>query len=137
MLLLIPSITFHSVNAMCMSNSDWPSAPCYGCAMCTPSIEKQREDWASYYQYKGAVWMEMMKTKMESAIKNDTLQDWVSYNQSNYDVWRYYYLNNQAPLFGNSSPVPEFPFALPMLLVGITSLIVLYKIRFKDSIQTT
>lgn len=29
---------------------------------------------------------------------------------------------------------PEFPFALPMLLVGITSLILLYRIKFKTSI---
>ena len=129
MLLLISPMIFHSVNAICMPNSDWPSAPCYGCAMCTPSIEKQREDWTPYYQYKGAIWMEMMKTKMESAIKNDTLQDWVSYNQSNYDVWRYYYLNDQAPLFTDST-VPEFPFAIPVLLMGVTSLIIFYRLKF-------
>jgi len=109
-----------------MPTPDWPDAPCYGCAMCTPSMEKQREDWAPYYQYKGVVWMEMMKTQMIEAMKNGTLEDWVTGNQSNYDAWNYYYLNNQAPFFrssvsGLNDEHPYFPPPLQQLTTGIVS----------------
>jgi len=30
-----------------------------------------------------------------------------------------------------SSPIPEFPFAIPILLVSITSLIVFYRMKFR------
>ncbi|MDE2588557.1 MAG: hypothetical protein KGL95_02670, partial [Patescibacteria group bacterium] len=32
----------------------------------------------------------------------------------------------------NTMPVPEFPFAVPILLIGITSLVGFYKIRFRN-----
>lgn len=85
-----------------MPNPDWPGAPCYGCAMCTPSMEKQREDWTPYYDYKGAAWMNMMKDQMIEAMRNGTLEDWVTHGQAQYDVWRYYYVNDQAPFFRSS-----------------------------------
>ncbi len=135
MLLLVPSMTFHSVKAICLSNSDWPSAPCYGCARCTPDKERQREDWNPYYQYKGTAWMEMMKTQMNSAIQNGTLQEWVGHDQANYNVWRYYYLNDQAPLFGTSA-VPEFSFAIPILLISVTLLIVFYRVKCNISAKS-
>lgn len=50
----------------------------------------------------------------------------------------YDYTVSDGPLIGNAftytaSPqtIPEFSFALPMLLVGITSLVLLYRIKFK------
>ncbi len=123
-LLLVPVMVNNQVKAICMSNPDWPSAPCYGCPGCTPSKEKQREEWNPYYQYKGASWMEMMKTQMIEAMKNGTLEDWVTGNQSNYDAWRYYYLNDQAPFFrssvsGLNDEHPYFPPPLQQLKTGI------------------
>src|SRR5574337_979374 len=85
-LLLIPLMMNNPVKAGCLenANADWPSAPCYGCPGCIPSKEKQREEWNPYYQYKGANWMQMIKTQMIGAMKNGTLEDWVTNNNSNY-----------------------------------------------------
>ena len=68
--------------------------------------------------------MEMMKTQMIDAMKNGTLEDWVTGNDSNYDVWNYYYLNNQAPFFrssvsGLNDEHPYFPPPLQQLTTGI------------------
>lgn len=126
MLLLVPAIMNNPVKAGCAisSDSDWPSAPCYGCPGCIPSKEVQREQWNPYYQYKGASWMEMMKTQMIEAMKNGTIEDWVTGNDSNYNVWRYYYLNDQAPFFrssvsGLNDEHPYFPPPLQQLITGI------------------
>jgi plastocyanin len=123
-LLLIPVMMNNPTKALCMPNPDWPNAPCYGCPGCIPSMEKQQQDWAPYYQYKGASWMEMMKTQMIEAMKNGTLEDWVTGNQSNYNVWRYYYVNDQAPFFrssvsGLNDEHPYFPPPLQQLTTGI------------------
>lgn len=125
-LLLIPLLTSNSANAGCLQNSDWPDAPCYGCVGCIPSMEKQREQWNPYYQYKGTNWMEMMKTQMIEAMKNGTLEDWVIANQSNYNVWRYYYLNDQAPFFrssvsGLNDEHPYLPLPFQQLKTGISA----------------
>ncbi len=123
-LLLVPVMMNNNVKALCMLTSDWPNAPCYGDPASIPSKEKQREDWTPYYQYKGASWMETMKTQMINAMKNGTLEDWVTGNQSNYDVWRYYYVNDQAPFFrssvsGLNDEHPYFPPPLQQLTTGI------------------
>ena len=141
MLLLIPMMMNNQAKAICMPSSDWPSAPCYGCPGCIPSKEKQREEWNPYYQYKGANWMEMMKTKMIGAMKNGTLEDWVTSNDSNYDVWRYYYLNDQAPFFRSSvSGLNDEPHYIPpplqQLKTGIESKDVACKIGLDLMIKT-
>lgn len=125
-LLLFPAIMNNPVKAGCAisSDSDWPSAPCYGCPGCIPSKEVQREQWNPYYQYKGASWMEIMKTQMIETMKNGTIEDWVTGNQSNYNVWRYYYVNDQAPFFrssvsGLNDVHPYFPPPLQQLKTGI------------------
>lgn len=122
-LLLIPTMIHNPAKALCMSNSDWSLPPCHSGFV--PSKEKQREEWAPYYQYKGASWMEMMKTQMIGAMKNGTIEDWVTGNQSNYNVWRYYYVNDQAPFFrssvsGLNDEHPYFPPPLQQLKTGIT-----------------
>jgi hypothetical protein len=125
-LLLIPIVINNPVKAGCLinSNSDWPSAPCYGDPGYQPSKQKQREEWNPYYQYKGAAWMIMMKTQLISAMRNGTIEDWVTDNDSHYDVWRYYYLNDQAPFFrssvsGLNDEHPYFPPPLQQLTTGI------------------
>lgn len=123
-LLLVLVMMNNQVKALCIQNSDWLAAPCYGDPGYQPSKEKQRQDWAPYYQYKGASWMEMMKAQMIEAMKNGTLEDWVNGNQSNYDVWRYYYVNDQAPFFrssvsGLNDEHPYFPPPLQQLTTGI------------------
>ncbi len=142
-LLLVPMVMNNSVKAGCLenANADWPSAPCYGCPGCIPSKEKQREEWNPYYQYKGAVWMEMMKAQMIGAMKNGTLEDWVTGNDSNYNVWRYYYLNDQAPFFRSSvSGLNDEPHYIPpplqQLKTGIGSSDVACKVGLDLMIKT-
>ncbi|AFU60127.1 hypothetical protein Ngar_c32110 [Candidatus Nitrososphaera gargensis Ga9.2] len=58
--------------------------------------------WEEYYKYKGKDWMEMKKAEMDQAIRDGTLREWVEYrsepnNFANYNVYSYYYLNDQAP----------------------------------------
>lgn len=125
----------------CLVGNDWTNAACYGCPGCIPSKEKQREEWNPYYQYKGASWMEMMKTQMIGAMKNGTLEDWVSGNQSNYDAWRYYYLNDQAPFFRSSvSGLNDEPHYIPpplqQLKTGIESKDVACKVGLDLMIKT-
>ena len=142
MLLLVPVMMNNHVNAVCvLGNSDWPSAPCYGCPGCIPSKEKQRDEWNPYYQYKGASWMKMMKVHMIGAMKNGTLEDWVTGNDSNYNVWRYYYLNNQAPFFRSSvSGLNDEPHYIPpplqQLKTGIESKDVACKVGLDLMIKT-
>ncbi len=123
-LLLVPLIMNNPAKAVCMINPDWPNAPCYGCPDCIPDQEKQRQDWDPYYEYKGGKFMETMKNQMIEAMKNGTIEDWVNGNQSNYDVWRYYYVNNDAPFFrssvsGLNDEHPYFPPPLQQLTTGI------------------
>lgn len=122
MLLLVLAMMNNPAKALCMPNSDWPLAPCHSTFV--PSKKIQQEEWAPYYQYKGAIWMKMMKIQMIDAMKNGTIEDWVTGNQSNYNVWRYYYVNDQAPFFrssvsGLNDEHPYFPPPLQQLTTGI------------------
>lgn len=64
------------------------------------------------------------------------------YMNSTITVESTYTLFLMTPLYGDKVPdycmpktmIPEFPLALPILLMGITSLILLYRIKFKTSI---
>lgn len=139
--LLVPILMNNHALGGCLVGNDWPNAPCYGCPGCIPSKEKQREEWNPYYQYKGASWMEMMKTQMIGAMKNGTLEDWVSGNQSNYDAWRYYYLNDQAPFFRSSvSGLNDEPHYIPpplqQLKTGIESKDIACKVGLELMIKT-
>ena len=139
--LLVPILMNNHAFGGCLVGNDWPNAPCYGCPGCIPSKEKQREEWNPYYQYKGAIWMEMMKTQMIGAMKNGTLEDWVTGNQSNYDAWRYYYLNDQAPFFRSSvSGLNDEPHYIPpplqQLKTGIESNDVVCKLGLDLMIKT-
>ena len=141
MVLLVPILMNNHALGGCLVGNDWPNAPCYGCPGCIPSKEKQREEWNPYYQYKGASWMEMMKTQMIEAMKNGTLEDWVNGNQSNYDAWRYYYLNDQAPFFRSSvSGLNDEPHYIPpplqQLKTGIGSKDVACKLGLDLMIKT-
>ncbi|MGI0074026.1 MAG: hypothetical protein ACREA3_09465 [Nitrosotalea sp.] len=97
--LLIIVMMNNSVKGGCMVSNDWPNAPCYDKPSSMSSKETLRNLWAPYYQYKGASWMEMMKTQMIDAIKNGTVQSWRYYSDSNNNVWTYYSLNDQIPFF--------------------------------------
>ena len=89
---------------MCALDNDWPQKPCYD-EYPTPSFEQQRKDWEGYYQYKGEGWMEAKKAEMDTAIKSGTLREWVEQGQqleqnSNFNVWWYYYLRDEVPPYG-------------------------------------
>lgn len=87
-------------HAGCIQDQDWPDKPCLD----TPpySEEYLKQVYPQYYEYKGSEWMEMKKAEMDQAIANGTLRQWVETssapdNFANNNVWRYYYLNDQAP----------------------------------------
>lgn len=84
------------VKAGCMLNADWPYAPCYAIPGLNVTNEQMKNDWAGYYQYKGAQWMETKRIEMANYTSNNLLKAWTCVNQSNYDIWWYYYLNDQA-----------------------------------------
>lgn len=87
------------VLAGCLVGNDWPNAPCYDLPGHTIDKKTLREQWDPYYQYKGAAWMEMMKTQMIDAIKNGTIKDWIDHSEATGNVWTYYSLNDQVPFF--------------------------------------
>lgn len=104
---------------MCMPNSDWSNAPCYARPGLNVTKEQMQKDWAGYYAYKGAQWMEMKRTEMTNETTNGLLKAWVCAGPSNYDVWQYYYLNGQAqsiawPTNGPNCDIPP----LQQLKVG-------------------
>ncbi|MDH5463481.1 MAG: hypothetical protein OEW49_04150 [Nitrosopumilus sp.] len=83
----------------CSENKDWPDAPCYVPYQSTSeSFEyKVKEDWASYYDYKGEFWMEQKRYEMEQAIQNNALDKWLDLAESHRNVHHYYYLQGDAP----------------------------------------
>lgn len=82
-------------DALCVRNQDWPASPCYGCPGCSPTLEKQKEDWAPYYDYKGSEFMEQKKQEMINAIKNNQLDEWLGsgLRDQNSNVYHYYELH--------------------------------------------
>ena len=106
-MLILPSFLFGSsliddAFAICMSNMDWPDAPCYGCPSCYPGIEQAKKDWEGYYEFKGEKWMEQKKIEMLKVIKENGLKQWLnnksSHNDdSNQNIWNYYYLKGEVP----------------------------------------
>ena len=104
LLVFLSVIQINNVQGDCALDNDWPQKPCYD-VYPTPSFEQQRKDWEEYYQYKGEVWMEAKKAEMDAAIKSGTLREWVVQGQeleqnSNYNVWWYYYLRDEVPPYG-------------------------------------
>ncbi len=89
----------------CVLDNDWPEKPCLD----TPPYTKKevKAAWQGYYEYKGQAWMETKKAEMDQAIKDGTLKEWVEYrsapdNFANYNVYFYYFLNDQAPEINGS-----------------------------------
>ncbi len=96
------------VYADCAQDNDWTDKPCLD----TPPYQRAdlKEAWEPYYEYKGAAWMEMKKAEMDQAIDDGRLEDWVEYrsepnNFANYNVYFYYYLNDQAPEINNAGRI--------------------------------
>lgn len=90
----------HRVEASCVEDADWPAKPCLD----TPPYDREylKKTWDEYYERKGSNWMEMKKAEMDQAIRDGTLKEWVEYqsgpnNFANFNVYFYYYLNDQAP----------------------------------------
>lgn len=95
-------IVIDDVSALCMPDSDWPDAPCYGCPSCYPGIEQEKKDWLGYFDYKGEQWMNQKKNKMLKVIEQHGLEQWLHhksthYADSNRNVWTYYYLKGEVP----------------------------------------
>ncbi|NHH97175.1 hypothetical protein DYY66_1676 [Candidatus Nitrosotalea sp. FS] len=97
--LLVPVMMNNHALGGCLVGGDWPNAPCYDLPGHTIDKNTLREQWAPYYQYKGASWMEMMKTQMIDAIKNGTINYWSGYSDATGNVWTYYSLNDKVPFF--------------------------------------
>lgn len=118
-------------DAICVRNQDWSAAPCYGCPGCVPSLEKQKSDWAPYYNYKGTEFMEQKKLEMLDAIKNNQLDEWLGSGprDQNSNVYRYYELHgikNEMMVYGLTNDV-----VLIFVAVVITSGIVIFILKRK------
>ncbi|MGI0046529.1 MAG: hypothetical protein ACREBB_04995 [Nitrosotalea sp.] len=116
--LLVPFVLNNTVNG-CLLNPDWPNAPCYAIPGIHVTKEQMKKDWAGYYQYKGLQWMEMKRAKMANATEAGLLKAWACKSTTNYDVWQYYYLNDQAPSIERpmNGPMCDIP-PLQQLKVG-------------------
>lgn len=93
----------------CPENTDWPDAP-NRCDMRENYTRTELKNlYDDYYEYKGAEWMEMKKTEMDSVIASGSwireyyeLSVWLGHTQKelpfeNINVYLYYALNGQAP----------------------------------------
>ncbi|MGI0009022.1 MAG: hypothetical protein ACRD92_05325 [Nitrosopumilaceae archaeon] len=85
-----------NVQALCVPSDDWPGMPCVG-PQGKPNLEKWKQAWNEYYQYKGKDWMEMKKSEMDKVITEGNLKEWTGLGETNYNVWYYYWINDQAP----------------------------------------
>lgn len=106
----------NSAHALCTNDidPDWPTKPpCLGEGPIKPSLEKMREAWDGYYQYKGKELIDTKKIEMDNAIKDGNLQQWINLSVTNQHMWYYYWINGQAPnpygasldaVFDTSSP---------------------------------
>jgi hypothetical protein len=99
LILYLGGIILQPAYAACVQDSDWPEKPCLD----EPPYAKQdlKAAWEGYHEYKGQTWMEVKKVEMDQAIKDGTLNEWVEYrsapdNFANYNVYFYYFLNDQA-----------------------------------------
>jgi hypothetical protein len=97
------SFGVNHANAMCVIDTDWPDKPCIDTSPPLPlSKSEWRDLWSEYYTLKGADWMEQQKLELDKQIKSNNLKEWIesgydSQNFTNYNVWFYYYVNDQAP----------------------------------------
>ncbi|MBI4894481.1 MAG: hypothetical protein HY833_01985 [Candidatus Aenigmarchaeota archaeon] len=89
-------VSISGVGAACVESPDWPGRPCYDTSP-FPPFGEQKAAWQGYYEYKGAVWMGIKKLEMDESIKAGEVSAWASESDGNFNVWRYYYLNGQAP----------------------------------------
>ena len=86
-----------------MLDYDWPGKPCIDTYPPLPLTKSEwKELWSEYYDYKGQGWMEQKKLELVDQIKTGTLKQWIEsgsdlHNFTNYNVWFYYYVNNQSP----------------------------------------
>lgn len=97
------SLGVNNANAMCAIDTDWPDKPCIDTSPPLPlSKSEWRDLWSEYYTFKGTDWMKQQKLELDKQIKSDNLKEWIesgydSQNFTNYNVWFYYYVNDQAP----------------------------------------
>lgn len=110
---LLFSIMFiKNTQALCVPSADWPGMPCIG-PQGKPNLEKWKQAWNEYYQYKGKDWMEMKKSEMDSAIMNGTLDKWRGLGEANYNVWYYYWINGKSPNPSGISLEEAFDTSIP------------------------
>jgi hypothetical protein len=142
----LAGIILQPAYAACIRENDWPEKPCLD----TPPYAKEdlKATWQRYYEYKGQDWMEMKKAEMDQAIRDRTLNEWVEYrsapdNFANYNVYFYYFLNDEAPdindfsnSFMNDRERAAYWFGLPLgwvlatvgiAVVGTTAIIFVLK----------
>ena len=132
-LIHLAGIVLQPAYADCIQDSDWPEKPCLDTP---PYVEEYlKATWEEYYEYKGQAWMEEKKVEMDQAIKDGMLDEWVETrsapdNFANYNVYFYYFLDDQAPDINGSGGSggfiretsvywPGFPLGWVLAIVGI------------------
>jgi len=101
--LLAITLVINHADAMCIMDTDWPSKPCIDTSPPLPLSKTEWKDlWSEYYTFKGSDWMEKQKIELDKQVKSGNLKEWIesgydTQNFTNYNVWFYYYVNDQAP----------------------------------------
>ena len=129
----------------CPENMDWPEAP-NRCDRRENYTRTELKDlYDEYYQYKGAEWMEMKKTEMDSVISKSswlgeypTLWTWLGHAQreipfENINVYLYYFLHGQAPDVGwgwyavndEFEPIVTWYYVSPGAIMMISSIVII------------
>ena len=111
--MIIPHVTDNAY-ALCLIDSDWPDAPCYGRPSDNPGMDQIKKDWEGYYHYKGEKWMKEQKEILMSFANQGKLSSYLDhksefYTDSNYNVWKYYYLQGEVPQ-ANGKYLGEFDY---------------------------
>jgi hypothetical protein len=103
---------YEHANAACSRNQDWPDAPCYGAPGLYPTVERDKDSWTGYYDYKGQEWMEQKKQEMLGALRDGNLCNWAASGppDQNYNLLTYYFVNRVISSY-NCAIATEYQYA--------------------------
>jgi len=133
-ILLGTNLIIPDASAYCKNKSDWPDRPCHAFPGYERNIEQEGLEWESYYDSKGAEWMESKKQEMIHAIQNETLSEWIQLTHetgANSNVHEYYSSIGIAVIDKDWS-VRIVNFILVGIIIIESSFVIVFIIRRKN-----
>lgn len=90
--------TTEAAYAWCIPSSDWPDRPCYA-PYFGLHLEQEKLDFEPYYDHKGKQWMDTKLQQLQNSVQNNSLDLWLSQSEeeTNYNVYTYYFLQGEVP----------------------------------------